>query len=144
MAVVLDRSQRDAVHRFVVGELHEVGELGRALESGNLAVAGALRLRFDQDVRLLDLLGWAKADDRDRYELTMSAAEIRAVFSRLYQRATLEVEEGMSILQQLPIGEAVEAARVCGEVVLGLQPEDGDSRPTVSYLYDLPRRPACG
>ncbi len=143
MAVVLDRSQRDAVHRFVVSDLHEIGDFGRALEAGSLAAAGALRLRFDQDLRLLDLLGWAREDDRQRYELTLSAAEIRAVFSRLYQRATLEVEEGMSILQQLPIGEAVEAARVCGEVVLGLQP-DADARPGVSYLYDLPRRPACG
>jgi hypothetical protein len=144
MAVVLDRAQRDAVHRFVVSDLYDVGIIGRELDEGKVASAQALRQRFDEDARLLDALGWAQADDRQRFELSMPAAEIRAVFTRLYQRATLEVEEGMAIVQQLPIAHAAEAARVCSEVMRSVgQVRRLESRSSTTGLLHEVRRPDC-
>ncbi len=143
MAVVLDRAQRDAVHRFVVLDLYDVGIVGRELDEGKVASAQALRQRFDEDARLLDALGWAMQDSRQRFELSMPAAEIRAVFTRLYQRATLEVEEGMAIVQQLPIAQAAEAARVCGEVMRNVgQVRRLESRSSATGVHEL-RRPDC-
>ena len=134
MAVVLDGAQREALYRFVVGDLHNIDSIARELDDGNVGAAQALRRHFELDMRLLDMLGWAEQDERESYRLTLGEAEIQAVFARLYQRAMLEIAEGMEIVQQLPIGEAVEAAQVCSEVVRGLRP-DGQAR-----IYELPRR----
>lgn len=134
MAVVLDRGQREALYRFVVGDLHDLDGIARELADGNVGAAQALRRHFELVMRLLDVLGWAEQDEREHFRLTLEKSELQAVFTRLYQRAMLEIAEGMEIVQQLPIGEAVEAARVCSEVVRALQP-DGQGR-----LYELPRR----
>jgi hypothetical protein len=145
MAVVLERVQRDAVHRFVVLDLYDVGIIGRELEEGKVASAQALRQRFDENARLLDALGWAQQDDRQRFDLPMPAAEIRTVFTRLYQRATLEVEEGMAIVQQLPIGQAAEAARICSEVMQSIgQVRQLEARSSATGLHEVRRRPECG
>jgi DNA-binding XRE family transcriptional regulator len=123
MAVVLDRSQRDAVYRLVVRDLPDVGEIARALEAGNVAVAQRLRRRFDEDVLLLDLLDWGECGGRESYEIPLPAVQAEAIFARLYAGIMGEIEVAVSGLLDRPVGRAIEAASICIGVVRRLRAE---------------------
>jgi len=145
MAVVLDCAQRDAVWRFVVADLPDVGDIGRELSSGNVETAQRLRRRFDEDVRLLDVLGWSQGGERQSYEITMPLRQAEAIFARLHARIMGSIEEAVSVLLDQPVGVTLEAAGICTEVLRRLRGADGrPGRGDVRCLYEGPRRPDCG
>jgi hypothetical protein len=70
--MILDRAQRDALRQFLVTDLAGVSDVAIVLHDGNIAEALRLRSQFEEDMRLLDLLGWQATGDRDAYELALS------------------------------------------------------------------------
>jgi hypothetical protein len=146
MAVVLDRAQRDAVYRFVVADLPEIGDITSELDRGNVAMAQRLRHRFDEDVLLLDLLDWGEGGERQSYKLAMPKEQAEAIFGRLYASIISDVEEAMSALLGHPIGATLEAAGICGDIMRRLRAESGSTtgRLEARCLYEGSRRPDCG
>lgn len=143
MAVVLDRVQRDVLYRFVVGDLPDVSDIARELNHGHAAEARRLRRRLDEDMRLLDLLGWDERGGRESYEIALPAQEVEAIFSRLRARIMSDIGEAMSALLGHPVSEALAAAGICTSVVRSLQSTEGETR-AACHLREVPRRPECG
>lgn len=145
MTVVLDRGERDVLYRLLVTDLPDAGDISRELHDGHLRAAGRLRQIFDEDVLLLDLLDWDEQGDRDSYPITLPAEQTEQIFQRLYTRIMSDVEEAMSVLlQQHPLVDALEAARICTHVLrtARLMAEDTAGR-RASLACDVPRRPHC-
>jgi hypothetical protein len=86
VAVTLSRDERDALRADVLFELTTVGDIAKAVRSGNAAEARRLRVCFEEDMRLLDDLGWEEIDERERFELTMAPEQLAAVLRRLLER----------------------------------------------------------
>jgi hypothetical protein len=92
MAVMLERSQRDCVHLFLLAEVTEMSELIMALRNDDVATAQRWRRWIEEDWRLLNEIGWEKTGTAEVYAITLPASEIRKVFGRLgdhRQRLTL-------------------------------------------------------
>jgi hypothetical protein len=140
MAVVLDRVQRDVLYRFVVGDLPDVSDIARELNYGHATEARRLRRRLDEDMRLLDLLGWGERGGPESYEIALPAEEAKAIFSRLRARIMSDIHEAMSTLLGNPVSEALAAAGICASVVPSTE---GETR-TACHLHAVPRRPECG
>jgi hypothetical protein len=87
MAIMLVRSQRDGVHRFVLRDLDDIELAAIALEKGDVDRRQSLRQQFKEDVRLLDQIGWELAARKEVYAVMLPADEIRATFGRLYAKA---------------------------------------------------------
>jgi hypothetical protein len=86
-------------------------------------VTEALRLRnqFEEDLRLLDLLGWQAAGDRDRYELVPSEEAVR-VLGRLHVGATGLIARTVAEFDGEDLKEALQVAETCATVLRGLRP----------------------
>jgi hypothetical protein len=117
MAIVMNREQRDAVYRFVVSDLAEVGNLAVALEEDEIVRAQQLRRHFDQGVQLLDQIEWEKAGTRDRYEVALAAADALGIFGRLHESATRVINDGISEFANVMLKEAFCVTEVAGAVV---------------------------
>lgn len=129
MAIVLSRTQRDAVYRFVVSDLARAGDLATVLEEGQIAMAEQLRQHFDQAVRLLDEIEWTPAGTRDRYEVGLAEADVQGLFERLYEDSTRVINEAITEFADAVLKEAFSVAEVSG-MVLGRHP----SRPSRPQL----------
>ena len=92
MAVTLTRDERDALRADVVFELGSVDELGRAARAGTATAAKAIRHLFEEDMRLLDDLGWAEDDERESFTLTMPLEQLKAVLQRFCDQAEADLE----------------------------------------------------
>ncbi|HEV3323081.1 MAG TPA: hypothetical protein VG147_12945 [Solirubrobacteraceae bacterium] len=110
--MVLDRTQRDALHQFVVTDLAGVGDVAIILQKGDVAEALRLRHRFEEDLRLLDLLGWRATGDRDCYELMPSEEAVR-VLGRLYVRATGRIAQTVAEFSGEYLNQALQVAEAC-------------------------------
>jgi aminoglycoside phosphotransferase family enzyme len=117
--IVLNRKQRNAVYQDVLNRLSAIGDIYILIEQGEHAEARRLRAQFDEELRLLDDLGWAKDDPADSYPLTMPLAQLARVIRRLHERssgalhtyATRELED-----QRLAARDAI-ACSAYGEVL---------------------------
>jgi hypothetical protein len=116
--MVLDRTQRDALHQFVVADLAGVGDVAIALENGEVAEALRLRNRFEEDARLLDLLGWQVAADRDSYELAASQEAVRAL-GRLHAKATGLIAHTVAEFDGDDLSDALQVAEACATALRG-------------------------
>lgn len=135
MAFVLDRLQRDAVHRFVVSELAEVAGVAGALERDEINRARWLRRNFDQATQLLDQLGWERAGSRECYEVVLSAADALALFGRLYERSTRVINDSISEFANAVLKEAVCVAEVSKQMLGGHDSLSPD-RPQLRVVED--------
>jgi hypothetical protein len=84
--IKLSREQRDAIYAEVTLDLDGVGDLAIAMKKADYATARRYRQRFEDDMRLLDDLGWEPEQNRDEFELTMPTADLARVigyFNRL-------------------------------------------------------------
>jgi hypothetical protein len=118
--MVLDRAQRNALYQFIVTDLVGVGDVALALQAGAVAEAQRLRVRFEEDLRLLDLLGWRAEEGRARYELIFSA-EALWVCERLRATATELIEESAGELAGDTLQDALRVVAACS-MVLGERP----------------------
>jgi uncharacterized protein YbjQ (UPF0145 family) len=110
--MVLDRAQRDALYQFVLTDLVGVGDVALAIQAGRVIEAQRLRLCFEQDLRLLDLLGWQRVEDRDSYELTLSD-EAAGALLRLRATARELIADSVVELAGDVLGEAVKVVEAC-------------------------------
>ncbi len=127
MAVVLDRSQRDAVYQFVLRDLADMDDVAIVLGDGEVELAQQLRRRFEQGLRLLDDIGWEQTGARELYALSQPPQELRAVFGWLGESATAATGEAIAESADQGIKEAFTAAET-SKMVLQQLPE-GTRRP---------------
>lgn len=84
--IALSREQRDAIHADVLNHLSGIGDLFMHVEQGNYKTAQRLRREFEEDLRLLDDLGWAEDDPAESFELTMPRDQLARAMQRLHDR----------------------------------------------------------
>ncbi len=82
--VAIDRQAREAIYEEVVNHLSGLGDVHINLRQGDYAAAKRLRREFEEDLRLLDDLGWAKDERAESFELTMPNDELARVIRRLH------------------------------------------------------------
>lgn len=73
----IDGDQRDGLYELVRNHLGAVGDLWIALEiNKDFATAERLGLKFGEDFRLLEDIGWNGRDGRKAFELTMPPEDL--------------------------------------------------------------------
>ena len=77
--ITINREQRDAIYAEVTLDLDGIGDLAIAMNKADYATARRYRERFEDDMRLLDDLGWEPEQNRDEFELTMPTADLARV-----------------------------------------------------------------
>jgi hypothetical protein len=82
--IAIDRQQREAIYEEVINHLSGLGDVHINLRRGDLATARRLRGEFEEDLRLLDDLGWAENERAESFELTMPNDELARVIRRLH------------------------------------------------------------
>jgi hypothetical protein len=70
-----------------VDDAGAVGELTNHIRDGELTLARQLRCRFEEDMRLLDQIGWEKKGRKELYKINLDPSEIRSIFQRLLDQA---------------------------------------------------------
>jgi chromosome condensin MukBEF ATPase and DNA-binding subunit MukB len=85
MAITINREQRDAIYQEILTDLNGVGDIWIALHSEDYETARRFRRRFEDDMRLLDDLGWEETQERDQFELTMPGADLGRVIGHFNQ-----------------------------------------------------------
>ncbi len=83
MAITINREQRDAVYQEIMLDLSGVGDIFHALNGDDYEKAREYRRRFEDDMRLLDDLGWEPERDAYEFELTMPRADLARALRRL-------------------------------------------------------------
>ena len=85
--IKLNREQRDAIYGELVLDLSGTGDIRVNLDGEDYDAAQRLRRRYEDDMRLLDDLGWEPDQDRDEFEVTMGHDELARVLRRLNRSA---------------------------------------------------------
>jgi hypothetical protein len=93
MAITIDRDQRDAIYGQVRNDLSGVDDISRLLDGGDIDAALRHRRWFEDDMRLLDDLGWEPEPAGERFELTMPAVDLARLFGRLNGEAGAELRD---------------------------------------------------
>ncbi len=117
-------AQRNAMFDFVLGEMPDFGDIRIMLEKGEVELARQMRVRFEQDMSLLDHIGWERRKLRDACAIRLPLDESRAIFERLLAEATSALGD-----PDVRAEDAVEEAHMVAEtaeMVLGLLPEDAE------------------
>jgi hypothetical protein len=93
-AIAIDQAQRAAIHPHVISDLGiAISEANVALECGEWAAVQALRCRIEQDMRLLDDIGWGNEDPGGHFELTIPHATLQLTIKRLHASASALTRE---------------------------------------------------
>jgi hypothetical protein len=87
MEIILARYQRDELHEELVNDAGAVGELTNHIRRGELTLARRLRARFEEDMRLLDQIGWEEKGRMELYKINLDPNEIQSIFQRLLDQA---------------------------------------------------------
>ena len=87
-SVAIGREQRDAIYADVVNHLSGVGDIYEKLDVGDVPYAQRLRREFEDDLRLLDDLGWAEQEPDESFDLTQAPDELERTVRRLRDDAT--------------------------------------------------------
>jgi hypothetical protein len=74
----------------------------RSPEAGTTPPPSRLALEFREDFRLLADIGWAAKDERERFDLTMPAADLMELLTRLH---------GEAVKVLVPSGEEAQSRR---------------------------------
>lgn len=121
MGALLADSQRDAVYRFILFDLNDMGDMATLLRGGEVEQARLLRCRFEEDMLLLDQIGWEQTGKRPAYALTLPSDEIRAIFRRLLTQATQVINESLAEFATQMLGDAFSMVEIA-EIVLNELP----------------------
>jgi hypothetical protein len=114
--MVFDGAQRDALYQFVVTDLVGVGDVALTLQAGEVTQAQRLRVRFEEDLMLLDLLGWRAVEDRRRFELDPASEAVR-VLGRLRATARELIAESVAERAGGVLDQAVRVVEACSLVL---------------------------
>jgi hypothetical protein len=93
MGILLVDSQRDEVYQYLLVDVGGVADLTTLIRGGELVLARRLRVRFEEDMRLLDQIGWEPKGGKEAYAITLASNEIRAIFRRLLAHAIQLIDE---------------------------------------------------
>lgn len=86
--ITIGRDQRAGLYELVRNHLAGIEDFWVALErTRDFATAERLGLEFAEDFRLLADIGWSERDERDTFELTMSAHDLMQLLRRLHGEA---------------------------------------------------------
>lgn len=85
--IKLNREQRDAIYGELVLDLSGTGDIRINLDGEDYDAAQRLRRRYEDDMRLLDDLGWEPEQDGDEFQVTMDHDELARVLRRLNRSA---------------------------------------------------------
>jgi hypothetical protein len=86
--IKLNGEQRNAIYGELVLDLSGTGDIRINLGGKDYDAAKRLRCRYEDDMRLLDDLGWEPDPDRDEFEVTMDHDELARVLRRLNRSAS--------------------------------------------------------
>jgi hypothetical protein len=124
MNLTITRTERDALYDSLVTDLSAVGDISIDLDNDEPAHAKRLRRRFEVELRLLDDLGWEKEPDREQFELTMPARELRPIIERIYWSAVGSLANHLEELVEDAAYQLKNAVSACLGL-LALLAEDG-------------------
>lgn len=133
MAIRIDREQRDAIYSEIMVDLSGTGDICIELDRGDYDSARRHRRRFEDDMRLLDDLGWEPDPDpdRDEFELTVPPGQLARALRSLTRntRATLHTHIVEPIEEREQAERAVVAQDAYGDLLAQLVGEhDSEGR----------------
>jgi hypothetical protein len=125
MTITIDREQRHVLWADLVADLTGIDDVYRALDHGEWAKAQALRCRFEEDMRVLDDIGWARDDNEsETYAITVAPEALRRTIERLY--VDCERFAGEQLLET-SLDDTMRSIRTYGALLNQLaQATDGD------------------
>lgn len=107
MTVTITRAQRDALYEEMLGDLTGVGDVYLALNNGETEEARHLWRRFEPELRLLDAIGWAPVEPRERFAIDLPQDTLVRALGRLQERAEqtigahlAEPKDGVEVAQR--------------------------------------------
>jgi hypothetical protein len=83
VSVTISAVQRNAIYDDVLHDLTGIGDIFICLQEGDVESAQRMRRAYEADLCLLDDLGWAVQDPRERFELTLAPSVLARVCCRL-------------------------------------------------------------
>jgi hypothetical protein len=93
MHVTIDAEQRAELWSDLTIDLTGIDAVYLAIQGHEWEEARALRCRFEQDMRLLDDIGWAEQQPGERFDLTIAPEELRPTLQRLHDNASRHAHE---------------------------------------------------
>ena len=93
MGIFLVNSQRDEVYQYLLVDVSGIADLTTLIRGGELVLARRLRVRFEEDMRLLDQIGWEPKGKKEVYAITLASDDIRGIFRRLLAHALQLIDE---------------------------------------------------
>jgi GAF domain-containing protein len=132
----IDRGQREGLYELVRNHLGGIEDFFVALErTEDFAKAEQLAVEFAEDFRLLQDIGWGRKDEREAFDLTMPAADLLELLTRLHGEAVkVLVESGSEAQSSREDAETDRRLQLgyeaCNKLLAGLDPrEEGSGRP---------------
>jgi len=74
------------LYEAAITDLSGIGDLVIELDAGRVLEAQLLRQRFEDELRLLDDLGWHTVDQRNEFELTMPVEQLTRLLGSFYDQ----------------------------------------------------------
>jgi hypothetical protein len=93
MGIFLVNSQRDEVYQYLLVDVGSIADMTTLIRGGELHLARRLRVRFEEDMRLLDQIGWEPKGRKEVYAITLASDEIRSIFRRLLAYVLQTIDE---------------------------------------------------
>lgn len=136
ITTTIDQSQREGLYELVRNHLGSIEDFFVALErTEDFATTEQLAVEFAEDFRLLQDIGWGRKDERETFDLTMPAADLLELLTRLHGEAVkVLVESGSEAQSSREDAETDRRLQLgyeaCNRLVAGLDPrEESRGRP---------------
>jgi hypothetical protein len=110
MPLTITRRERDAIYQEVMTDLSGIGDIWIVLRKRDYETAQAYRRRFEDDMRLLDDLGWSDDAPGERFTITMPERDLARALRRLNEMAEISLrgdESEAAVSERLRIAQAV-------------------------------------
>jgi len=96
MALAIDNYQRQLLYDAALSDLDGIRDMVIEIESGRPIEAQLRRQRHEDELRLLDDLGWSPDDERENFELTIPPERLTRLLGFFYERS-LEMLIGQAL-----------------------------------------------
>jgi hypothetical protein len=97
-AIVINRVQRDAIHRHLRASLYALDDIHMYLSDGGHIRARELRREYEDNMRLLDDLGWEDDAPAESFQLTVEPDVLIRVLERVRRKAAADTREHVGAL----------------------------------------------
>ena len=103
MSITINREDRNAIWGEIRLDLTALSDVEESLDQGDVECARSMRSRFERHSRLLDDLGWAKADSREEFPLTMPVQQLEQAVRWHRHRVLEELPESKHVDDDLDV-----------------------------------------